>query len=151
MDWTQEMSFDFSIDSIYFRLVHLNRSFNVASFFVLHYDVINFTACNSFTERKTSFGKDKHISSPIIVRLETSEIPTTKLFKINHSVFIYIKIIQGLFELIFVQRMTKISRKLLKFIFINRTTRVFVKLFKSWFHIFIILLIVFFNHFFHLR
>jgi hypothetical protein len=121
----------------------------VASFSVLHNNFVNFTACNSLSERKTSFGKDKHISGCIVVRLETGKVPSAKLFKVYDTIFVKIKIIQGFFKLIFVERMTEISRKLLKFFFIDRTTGVFVKLVEGWFYIFIILLIVLLNHFFH--
>lgn len=143
------MCFIFSTNSIWFRFVHLYGCFNVASFFVLHNNIIDFTACNSLYERKTSIGKDKHISCSIIVRLETSEIPTAKLIKVNDTVLVKIKIIEGFFKLIIIERMTEIRGKLLKLTLINSTTRVFVKLAESWFDIFFILLIVLFNHFFH--
>ena len=108
--------------------------------------IINFTACNSFSKRKTSFCKYKHISGSIIVRLETCEIPTAKLIKINDTIFVKIKIFKGFFKLIAIERMTEIRRKLLKLTLINSTTRIFVKLAEGWFYIFFIFLIVFFNH-----
>jgi len=149
MNWTQEMCFNFSTNSIWFRFVHFYRSFHVASFFVLHNNVINFTTGDRFSERKTSFSKEKHISGSIIVRLETRKVPTAKLFKVNDTIFVKIKIIQGFFKLIVVERMTEIRRKLLKLIFINSTTRIFVKLAEGWFYIFVMFLIVLFNHLFH--
>ena len=143
------MSFNFGTNSICFRFVHFDRAFKVASFSVLHNNFVNFTACNSLSERKTSFGKDKHISGCIVVRLETGKVPSAKLFKVYDTIFVKIKIIQGFFKLIFVERMTEISRKLLKFSLIDRTTGVFVKPVEGWFYIFIIFLIVLLNHFFH--
>jgi len=140
------MCFNFSTNSIGFWFVHFYRSFKMASFSVLHNNVIHLFTCNSLSERKTCFGKNKHISGCIIVRLQTSEIPTAELIKVNDTIFVEIKIVEGFFKLITFERMTEILRKLLKLSLINSTTRVFVKLAESWFYIFFIFLIVFFNH-----